>query len=341
MHVICLPFFSLRKRKLGLAVAGCTVGHGITLFSYLNFDRIEVGDFEVNMAPAGGFIAYMAITQGTGGLIFYILGQMVCTGMSAVAAMFAVRQWITERNPELGSSDTPDLLKLLGDLRATTPPPTKMDPTGGHITQMGAVDDAVVVGLRSVYALFSAPGTGGMTREKLTRFLKGDKTMEEEMLMPHGKPFKRENLTESQFKMLDIVQRCADVDENGEISFRSFAFSAIIYWAARDGNPQAQQVVMFKVMARNGNTNKIGVKELEPWMKLLEKHNLIKEEDKTTRAWHLLAFRDVDAKELAQIYMKQVDTRRNGEIDMGEFARMSVKWNFSLVFEDMIDELTA
>ena len=94
---------------------------------------------------------------------------------------------------------------------------------------------------------------------------------------------------------------------------------------------------MFKLMDTD-RSGKIGLAELEPWVKLLEKHKCIKEEEKTVRSWHLLAFRDVDARELAGIYMKEVDTNRDGEIDMGEFARMSVKFQFDKVFDDMIEE---
>jgi len=324
-----------RRKQLAVATLGVAVGHGVTIGGYLNLDPLDLGAVQINLAPGLGFLSYMALTRGSGGIIFYILGSTVATGVTLAGAIMLTVNWIDQRTPGLGKNDTDDLYKLLADLRMQTPPPTKME--AGHISTMAWADHAVVAGIRAMYSLFSAPGSPGMTRDLVRKFLSGELDGEAAgLVLPTGKVFTREMLTPYKAKMLAIVNEIADAEEDGVISYRAFAFAACIQWAAHDGNPQAQQVVMFKLL-KGGTSGYVTPAGLEPWVRLLLKHNLIPENDLTVRSWHLLAFRDVAAQELAYMYASDCDVTGRGKINMEEFARMSVKFKFTPIFEEMVE----
>lgn len=328
-----------RKKQLAVATLGVAVGHGVTVAGYMNLPPVDLGAVQINVSPGMGFLAYMAMTRGSGGIIFYVLGQCVATGLTLAGAVLLVSTWIDGRTPGLGKDDTGDLYKLLSDLRMQTPPPTKIE--AGHISTMAWADHAVVAGLRAIYSLFSAPGSAGMTRERIRKFLAGELDGEAEgLVMPTGKVFDREMLTPHKATMLSVAAEIADADEAGSISYRAFAFAACIFWAAQDGNPQAQQVVMFKLLDRD-KSGYLTPTALEPWVRLLLKYKLVPENDLTVRSWHLMAFRDVAAHELGSIYSSQCDVTGRGKINMEEFARMSVKFKFTPVFEEMVMAHTA
>jgi len=329
---------SARRQKLLLATLGLVVGHGISIYGYLKVERVPLPgtEIEVNLAPLLGFAAYMAVTRARGGVVFYILGQGMLTCATLGTSVMYMSNWVEERTPALGQNDIPDLLQLLNDLRAQTPPPARLDLTSGHITQTTGADAAIIVALRTFYASFFGEGTEGLTKARFAKFLEGDIDLEKELQLPGGINITKHSLIDSHVHMLDAVFRFMDYDGDGTVGFREFALAALMFWAARDGNTQAQQVVMFKLMDADMN-GKITKEELEPWVELLHSHGSIPKEDLTVRAWHLLYFRDVTPKELAKRYIKEFDTDRDGAINLAEFARMSAKFTFSNVFEAMIE----
>jgi len=327
---------SARQRQNALAYAGVVIGHGITMYGYLTWDRVPIPgtEIETNVSPGLGYLAYAAITRGSGGvgsILFYIVGQALMSVVSVGSIGFLGSRWVAERTPTIGPDDIPDMLQLLTQLRAGTPEATKVDLTSGHITQTPGMDTAIIGGLRAFFACFEEQG--GMTKQSLRDFLANES--KEPPKLPVGIPLMRTMLSAGNGKIVDQLFRLMDYDDDGKVTFREFGFSALMTWAAMDGNPQAQQVVMFKLMDKDSD-GKISKSELVPWVELLSKNGGIKEDELTVRCWHLLAFRDIGPQELANRYFSQFDKDSDGFITLEEFAQLSTKFTFSKVFDTML-----
>merc|ERR1711934_564710 len=85
----------------------------------------------------------------------------------------------------------------------------------------------------------------------------------------------------------------------------------------------------------------ISEEELRPWVELLAKNGGIPKVDLTVRCWHLLAFRDIEPPELTKKLIREYDKNRDGKISISEFAKLSSKFEFAKVFDEMFERKPA